>query len=158
RVDDRLVTATNPDDSGRRLMRALSGSVGVAVTPSDAVTVYGNVGTSFETPTTTELTNRPGSAGGFNPALQPQKATSLEVGVRGDWQGRLNYSLALFQATVRDQLIPFPDTLQRVYYQNAGRSLHRGGVLGADLSLGGGLSVVGGATFSVYPDEYRPFR
>src|SRR6266581_4643739 len=57
KADDRYVTATNPDDSGRRLMSALSGSVGVAVTPSDAVTVYGNVGTSFETPTTTELTN-----------------------------------------------------------------------------------------------------
>src|SRR5436309_9397737 len=36
RADDRLITASNPDDSGRRLMRALSGSVGVAVTPSDA--------------------------------------------------------------------------------------------------------------------------
>jgi len=156
RVDDRLVTATNPDDSGRRLMRALSGSVGVAVTPSDAVTVYGNVGTSFETPTTTELTNRPGSAGGFNPVLQPQKATSLEVGMRGDWQGRLNYSLALFQATVRDQLIPFPDTLQRVYYQNAGRSLHRGVELGADLSLGAGLSLVGAYTFADYRyDEFQ---
>src|SRR5439155_1365103 len=33
RADDRLVTASNPDDSGSRLMRALSGSVGVAVTP-----------------------------------------------------------------------------------------------------------------------------
>src|SRR5207302_9129038 len=60
-ADDRLITATNPNDSGSRLMRALSGSVGVADTPSDAVTVYGNIGTSFETPTTTELTNQPNS-------------------------------------------------------------------------------------------------
>src|SRR2546430_8566662 len=87
RVNDRLVNDSNPDDSGGRLMRALSGSLGVAVTPSDGVTLYGNVGTSFETPTTTELTNRPRSAGGFNPALQPQKATSLEVGARGDGHG-----------------------------------------------------------------------
>src|SRR5438094_4890791 len=59
-VNDRLITLSppNPDDSGRRLMSALSGSVGVAVTPSDALTLYGNIGTSFETPTTTELTNR----------------------------------------------------------------------------------------------------
>src|SRR5205823_952095 len=46
RVNDRLITGTNPNDSGGRLMRALSGTVGVAVTPSDALTVYGNVGTS----------------------------------------------------------------------------------------------------------------
>src|SRR5213080_4581671 len=34
-VNDRLVNDSNPDDSGGRLMRALSGSLGVAVTPSD---------------------------------------------------------------------------------------------------------------------------
>ncbi len=106
-VHDRLVNDSNPDDSGARLMRALSGSLGVAVTPSNAVTVYGNIGTSFETPTTTELTNRPDSAGGFNPGLRPQKATNYEVGARGDVAGRLNYSVALFQAGVRDELIGY---------------------------------------------------
>ncbi|PYO83457.1 MAG: hypothetical protein DMD65_05855 [Gemmatimonadetes bacterium] len=155
-VDDRLGTTTNPDDSGNRLMRALSGSLGVAVTPSDAVTVYGNLGTSFETPTTTELTNRPGSAGGFNPSLQPQKATTYEMGVRGDWRGRLNYSLAVFQANVRDQLIPFPDTLQRVYYQNAGRSIHRGIELGANVAVGTGLNLLAAYTFADY--RYDQFR
>src|SRR5690349_15366729 len=138
RADDRLITPTNPDDSGERLMHALSGSVGVAVTPSDALTVYGNVGTSFETPTTTELTNRPNSAGGFNPTLQPQTATNYEVGVRGDVAGRLNYSVALFQADVRDELIPFqvplPAAPGRVFYRNAGRSRHRGVELGTELA------------------------
>ena len=155
-VHDRLITATNPDDSGDRLMKALSGSVGVAVTPSDAVTLYGNVGTSFETPTTTELTNRPNAAGGFNPSLEPQKATNYEVGVRGDWHGRLSYSLALFQANVRDQLIPFPDTLQRVYFQNAGRSIHRGVEVGVDLTVAAGLNLVGAYTLADYRyDEFR---
>ncbi|HYL55166.1 MAG TPA: TonB-dependent receptor, partial [Gemmatimonadales bacterium] len=127
-VDDRLITSTNPDDSGRRLMSALSGSLGIAVTPSEALTVYGSVGTSFETPTTTELANRPTGAGGFNPTLEPQTATNYEIGMRGDAAGRLNYSLALFDAEVRAELIPFPvpsDTTGRVYYQNAGRSRHR---------------------------------
>src|SRR5213595_407336 len=130
---DRLINAGNPDDSGDRLMRALSGSIGVAVTPSDALTLYGNIGTSFETPTTTELTNRPSGAGGFNPALEPQKATTYEIGVRGDVAGRLNYSVALFDAEVRDELIQFPvpaDANGRVFYQNAGRSRHRGVELG----------------------------
>ena len=155
-VDDRLVTPSNPDDSGRRLMNALSGSLGAAVTPSDAVTVYANVGTSFETPTTTELTNRPGSAGGFNPDLQPQKATTYELGMRGEVTTRLEYSLALFRARVRDQLIPFPDTLQRVYYQNAGRSSHRGIELGADLAVTPGLSLQAAYTFADY--RYDQFR
>ncbi len=151
RADDRLVTASNPNDSGRRLMRALSGSLGVAVTPSDALTVYGNVGTSFETPTTTELTNRPSGAGGFNPTLEPQKATNYEIGVRGDVVGRLNYSVALFDAEVRDELIQFPvpaDTNGRVFYQNAGKSRHRGVELGAELEIASGVSLMTSWTYS----------
>ncbi len=150
-ADDRLITATNPDDSGRRLMKALSGSIGIAVAPSDAVTAYGNVGTSFETPTTTELTNRPSGAGGFNPTLEPQKATNYEFGVRGSVGERLNYSVALFDAEVRGELIPFPvpaDTTGRVYYQNAGRSRHRGVELGADLLIAPGVNLVTAWTYS----------
>ena len=150
-VNDRLVNDSNPDDSGGRLMRALSGSLGVAVTPSDVVTVYGNIGTSFETPTTTELTNRPSGAGGFNPTLEPQKATNYEIGVRGDVRGRLNYSVALFDAEVRDELIQFPvpaDANGRVFYQNAGRSRHRGVELGSELEIAAGLNLVTTWTYS----------
>ena len=150
-VDDRLITSTNPDDSGRRLMSALSGSLGMAVTPSDALTVYGSVGTSFETPTTTELANRPTGAGGFNPSLEPQTATNYEIGMRGDAAGRVNYSLALFDAEVRAELIPFPvpaDTTGRVYYQNAGRSRHRGIELGADVEIASGVNLVTAWTYS----------
>ncbi len=158
-ADDRLIipglnpgdAPLNADDSGARLMRALSGSFGVAVTPSDALTVYGNVGTSFETPTTTELTNRPSGAGGFNATLEPQKATNYEIGVRGDVAGRLNYSVALFDAEVRDELIAIPvpgDTAGRVYYQNAGRARHRGVELGAELEFVPGLDLVTAWTYS----------
>ncbi len=152
RADDRLITPTNPDDSGQRLMHALSGSVGVAVTPSDALTVYGNVGTSFETPTTTELTNRPNSAGGFNPTLQPQTATNYEIGVRGDLVGRLNYSVALYHANVTDELIgyayPPPTAPGRVYFQNAGKSRHRGIELGTELEIVSGLDLTTTWTYS----------
>lgn len=150
-VHDRLITTTNPDDSGDRLMKALSGSFGVAVTPSDGVTLYGNVGTSFETPTTTELTNRPSGAGGFNPTLGPQKATNYEVGVRGNAGGRLDYSVALFDAEVRGELISFPvpaDTTGRVFYENAGRSRHRGVELGAGLEIMSGLDLTTSWTYS----------
>jgi iron complex outermembrane recepter protein len=152
RVADRLVSGTNPDDSGRRLMRSPSGSLGVTVAASDAVTVYANVGTSFETPTTTELTNRPTMAGGFNPSLEPQKATNYEVGARGDAAGRLNYSVALYQVNVRDALIPFqvqdPSSSGRVFFQNAGRTRHRGLELGAHLAVVPGVSLITSWTVS----------
>src|SRR5256886_10551838 len=150
---DRLINTGNPDDSGDRMKPAPSRSIGVAVTPSDALTLYGNIGTSFETPTTTELTNRPSGAGGFNPALDAQKAATYELGVRGDVAGRLNYSVALFTAAVRGELISYPvpaDTTGRVYYQNAGRSRHRGVELGAELAIAAGLTLTTTWTYSDY--------
>jgi iron complex outermembrane receptor protein len=152
-AQDRINTPTHPDGSGRRLMSALSGSLGVAVTPTDALTVYGNVGTSFETPTTTELTNRPDSAGGFNPNLNPQTATNYELGSRGVVAaGRLSYSIALFQAEVRDELIgyqvPPPAAIGRVFFRNAGRSRHRGVELGATADLVPGLRLSTAWTYS----------
>lgn len=140
-VQDRLVTAANPDDSGDRLMRSLSGSLGIAVSPSDALTVYGNVGSSFETPTTTELANRPDTAGGFNQALRPQTAWNYEIGARGRFAAWAAYSVAVFQADVRGELIPYEIAAPRFYYRNAGSSRHRGVELGTDVTPIPGVSV-----------------
>lgn len=140
-VRDRLITGTNPDDSGDRLMRAWSGSLGLAVNPSDAITLFGSVGSSFETPTTTELVNRPDTAGGFNQDLQPQTAWNYEVGARGRWTSRATYSLTLFQADVKNELIPYEIAAPRFYYRNAGSSRHRGVELGADVTSASGVSL-----------------
>ncbi len=149
---DRLIAGTNPDDSGGRLMAALSGSLGVTHTLADAATLYGNVGTSFETPTTTELTNRPDTAGGFNPTLQPQHAVNYELGVRGEVAGRLSYSVAAFRAEVKDELIAYqiPTSLGRVFYQNAARSRHQGIELGASAVLAPGLDLAVSWTYADY--------
>ena len=142
-VRDRLITGTNPDDSGERLMSALSGSVGVALSPSRALTVYGNVASSFETPTTTELANSPSGAGGFNTGLEPQHAWNYEIGARGTLGGgsRFSYSGTLFQADVRDALVPYEIAAPRFYYRNAGSTRHRGVELSGNLALVAGVSV-----------------
>src|SRR5216110_285851 len=121
-AEDHLISTTppNPDDSGDRLMQQLSGSLGIAVNPSQTVTVYGNIGSSFETPTTTELANSPTGAGGFNPDLQPQTAVNYEIGARGAPHRRLAYSVAVFQADVRNELIQYASVPPRSYYRNAG--------------------------------------
>jgi len=150
RVTDRLVTATNPDDSGDRLMRALSGSLGLAVNPGRDVTVYANVGSSFETPTTTELANRPDTAGGFNPALEPQKAWTYEVGARANPAGRVRWSVAVFQADVSDELISYevPSSPQRRFFRNAGSARHRGLEVGGEVPVRPGLVLEGAYTYS----------
>jgi iron complex outermembrane receptor protein len=150
RVTDRLATPANPDDSGDRLMRALSGSLGLAVNPGRDVTVYANVGSAFETPTTTELANRPDTSGGFNLALAPQTAWTYEVGARGNAAGRANWSVAVFQADVSDELISYevPSSPQRRFFRNAGTARHRGLELGGEVTVLPGLVLGGAYTFS----------
>lgn len=127
-ADDRFVAADNPDDSGERLMSSLSPSAGISFTFGQPLTLYSNVATAFETPTTTELTNRPSGAGGFNPDLEPQKALSIEFGGRGHLGGWLTYEAAVFRANVRNALISFqvPGAGGRDFFRNAGSTLHRG--------------------------------
>jgi len=158
-VQDHLIfataTDTNPDDSGARLMRALSGSLGVAVSASSKSTIYANVGSSFETPTTTELANSPSGSGGFNTGLKPQQAWNYEIGMRGSAGRRFGYTLAVFQADVRNALIPYEIAAPRFYYRNAGSTRHRGVELSADMSVAPGTSVNVAWTYSDY--RYRHY-
>ncbi|HMA22007.1 MAG TPA: TonB-dependent receptor, partial [Gemmatimonadaceae bacterium] len=149
-VRDRLIAGTNPDDSGERLMRALSGSLGIAVNPFRNLTVYGNVASSFETPTTTELANSPSGAGGFNTGLKPQHAWNFALGARASLDRRFTYSVALFKAEVRDALVPYEIATPRFFYRNAGSTRHHGLEVGGDLSLSPGLSLSAAWTYSDY--------
>ena len=155
-VSDHLITGTNPDDSGERLMQALSGSLGLALNPSRMLTLYGNVASSFETPTTTELANSPSGAGGFNTGLNPQKAVNFEVGARGLIGGdRFTYTASLFQANVRDALVPYEIAAPRFFYRNAGSTRHRGVELSGGARVMDGLSVNVIWTYSNY--RYREY-
>ncbi|HEV8382916.1 MAG TPA: TonB-dependent receptor [Gemmatimonadales bacterium] len=154
-VADHLIIPGNPDDSGDRLMHALSGSLGIATNPSRTVTVYGNVGSSFETPTTTELANSPAGTGGFNTGLKPQQAWNYEIGARGSPGQRVGYTVAVFQADVRDALIPYEIAAPRFYYRNAGSTRHRGLEVSADLSVAPGMNLSIAWTYSDY--RYRHY-
>src|SRR5882672_2606042 len=156
-VQDHLITTTpvNPDDSGDRLMRALSGSLGVAVSASSTSTIYANVASSFETPTTTELANSPSGSGGFNTGLKPQPAWNYEIGTRGSAGRHVRYTVAVFQADVRDALIPYEIAAPRFYYRNAGSTRHRGMELSADLAVTPGVSLNAAWTYSDY--RYRRY-
>lgn len=127
-VEDRLVTAESPDDSGRRILDALSPSLGVSVRVLDGLALYGNIATAFETPTTTELANRPDGAGGFNPALQPQRAVSYEVGGKARLGDRASLDVALYRIELEHTLVPFevPGAPGRQFFRNAGSAAHQG--------------------------------
>jgi iron complex outermembrane receptor protein len=141
-VHDRLVTAKDPDDSGARTMGAWSPTLGVSVSAAPWLSVYGNVGTSFQTPTTTELANRPSGAGGFNPDLGPERTRSVELGAKAR-RGRGWVDLAAYRAVVDSMLIGYelPGFPGRSFYRNAGRSRNRGWEAGAGFEPVAGLTL-----------------
>jgi iron complex outermembrane receptor protein len=155
---DRLVGDGEPDDSGRRTMQALSPTVGASYAFAEALHLYANAATSFETPTTTELANRPDGAGGFNPELEPQRTRSVELGAKGRIAGRLAYQLAAYRATVENSLIPFevPEAPGRQFFRNAGRALHRGAEAGATLAAAEWLALR--ASYSYTDARFTAYR
>ena len=154
-AEDRLLV--DGDDSGDRVMSSTSASLGFVWRLRDAFQPYANVSSSFETPTTTELSNRPSGAGGFNQDLEPQRAVNFEVGVRGGG-GLFSYSASAFHVNVKDALIPFevPSVPSRRFFRNAGKTRHRGLELAATVRPIDLLTVVTAYTLADY--EFKDFR
>ena len=148
-VQDRLVSGSNPDDSGDRLLKRISPMVGAVARVAPLHALYANLASAFETPTASELTTKPDGSGGLNPDLDPQFATTAEVGVKGILSTWLRYDVAVFRTTVRDELIQYdvPGVPGRSYYRNAGRTSRQGAELGLS-AYRGPLQLNGAWTFS----------
>jgi iron complex outermembrane receptor protein len=150
-VRDRLITATNPDDSGHRLLDAVSPMIGFLARLSPLQSAYANISSAFETPTATELGNQPSGAAGINRELQPQRSTTYEIGVKGVSTRAFQYNAAVFATSVHDELIPYdvPAGGGRRFFRNAGRTSRRGVELGGAATLGG-LELGGAYTYANY--------
>ena len=146
--------ADGRDDSGTRLLHAVSPMLGAVVRMGSLASLYANVGSAFETPTTTELGNQPNGNAGLNYDLKPQYSTTYETGTKGLLFSRVQYDLALFDTEVRDELIPYqvPGTNGRTYYRNAGRTRRNG------VELSGGTEVGPVALSAAYTYSHFRFR
>ncbi|MFW6193595.1 MAG: TonB-dependent receptor family protein [Gemmatimonadota bacterium] len=124
-IDDRFLE--DGDDSGDRTLEAFSPMAGVTWSPREEVSLYANYATSFETPTASEFSNRPGGGGGINPDLDAADTESWELGAKG-WleDAGVRYDLALYLADVDDALVPFSDPTEQVFFRNAGEITRAG--------------------------------
>lgn len=127
-VDDRLVGAGEEDESDGRTLDAFSPSLGTEVDLGAGASVFASVSSFLQTPTTSELANRPDGSGGFNPDLEPTRGWTLEGGLRGRLAGRIGWEVLAFQTQLRDELIPFEVATDpgRTFFRNAGESRYRG--------------------------------
>ena len=149
-ISDFGVTDHFPSDgdaSATRTMAATSGNGGIAVQLGKHVTAWSSIATVFETPTTTELANRPDGAGGFNPDLNPQRSVTEELGVRGR-AGRLSFDAAVYHTTTNDAIVPFSEVSGRAYFRNVGSTRTRGMEAVLALTLRPGLELLGTWTYT----------
>jgi len=125
-ADDRLGS-----DDGTQTFRTLSPSIGLSY-DLKTVRLFANFSTGLETPTTTELSNRPDGQGGFND-LDAERILGMEGGVTGTWSAqRLSYDLAVFYQNIDDVLVPFQERdFGPTYFRNQGAARH----LGVETSL-----------------------
>jgi iron complex outermembrane recepter protein len=138
------------DDSGARTMAALSGNVGASWSFGDELVPYVNVSTSFETPTTTELVNKPDGSGGLNPELGPQRAVNYEIGARGQPTPTLSYSVAFFLGRVSDAIVQQAEVGGRAFFRNAGKTHNDGAEIGLSITPLPGLRLNGAYTYAHY--------
>jgi iron complex outermembrane recepter protein len=145
--------------TGRRSMDAVSPSVGVTVPIRGDINLFASLGTVFETPTTTELKNRPEGAGGFNPELEPQRGTSGEVGLRRDLGALAALEVTAFRTNLRNELIPFevPEVQGQVFFRNVGTSSHTGVEATLSASSPSGL-LRGDLTYSRTDARFRSYE
>lgn len=134
-VDDRYVTASNPDDSGRRLYSATTPVAGVLFRARGNWHLYASWGHGFETPTFNELGYRNDGGSGLNLGLAATRSDNFEVGSKWRWAGSNSVELAWFQADTRDELAVASNTDGRTTYRNRGRAKRRGVEAELQLSL-----------------------
>jgi len=159
-VNDRRLL--DGDQSGRRTWRETSPGVGLNWRPGDALNLFFNFGTAFQTPTTTELANPddPGAGGGFNRALGPETARNLELGGRWRRPGTGSFEASVFRTRVDDAIasieVPGFSGTGREFFSNAGRSTRYGIEVAGQAELGSRFGV--DAAYSYSDFEFDQFK
>lgn len=124
--DDRIGS-----DSASKNFDSINPKLGVLWDMTSQSQAFANVTWTSEPPTFSEL--NPSGAPGFA-ALDPQKATTLEIGSRGMWQD-IGWDVAAYHAWLKDELQMFVDSSGATVATNADKTIHQGVELGLDVPV-----------------------
>ncbi len=126
----------NGDNSGRQIFHGLSPKVGARYDLTPKSQVFANFSRSFEPPSFGELTNV--AAGGLL-RLDPQRASTVEVGTRGQ-EALVQWDAVYYHAWVSDELLSLNDgSGNPLGTLNASQTRHQGIELGLGADLVRGL-------------------
>ncbi len=122
---------TDEKSSAKESWERFSPKVGATYALRQGVNIYGTISTGFQTPTRGEIRT--------NNDLGPQKAINYEVGFKGRLQNKHSLDLAFFHTSVNEEIIKLMDNDGLTFYDNAGKTLHRGVELSGRFELLKGL-------------------
>jgi len=130
RYDNYIFKVDDPftNNSGKRKMNQMSPSAGIFYKPNSESKIFLNYSNSFQTPTTSELSNRQETEGGFNPNLNPEKIYQFELGSEYFFHDlNILISAAGYYLNFRDLIIPYQVTgSEEVFFRNAGKAENKG--------------------------------
>lgn len=130
--DDHFVVPGNPDDSGRRSYSATTPVAGLLYKLRKNISMYGNLGRGFETPTFAELAHQSGSASGLNFNLQASRSRHAEAGIKAVLTELARVNFAVFDILTYDEIVVESAAGGRTVFKNAGRTSRRGFELGGE--------------------------
>jgi iron complex outermembrane recepter protein len=138
KFDDRFPpTVADPDNSDKQEFFGFSPKLGLRYEFLKTAQAYFNVSRSYEPPSFGELV---GSRDGGLVELDAQRATTVEVGTRGDF-AKLNWDVSYYYAWLEDELLSLNDPdgnpLGTV---NAKKTIHQGFEVGLGYSIWEGLA------------------
>lgn len=136
-TEDHLITADNPDDSGRvRHARAVP-VAGLRWTPQRWLQLHASAGAGFETPTAAELAYRNDGGAGLNLGLAPARSRNLEAGLKARTDQGALLTATLFRADTHDDIVSAGASGGRTVFANAGRTRRDGLEFAVDAPLAG---------------------
>src|SRR3546814_186686 len=141
KADDRFLA--DGDHSGTDDYTYLNPKLGLIWDVDPTWQIFGNISRSTEPPTFSDLSP---TAGAGYADIDPQKATTLEIGTRGrrpDSRWEWGWDVAVYRAWLRDeiQLFDLGGGMNRA--ANADRTVHQGVEIGFDVTVAKGLFVGG---------------
>ncbi len=134
---DRFIVTGNPDDSGTRDYSATTPVAGLLYRYSKTLSLYGNLGAGFETPTFAELAHQNPPASGLNFALQASRSRHAETGVKAIVPGLARVNAALFAIETKNEIVVDTNAAGRTTFKNAGRTERYGFETGAETVAAG---------------------
>ena len=125
RSTDHFIAGANADDSGSRSYSETTPVAGLVFRPTKLLSLYGNLGRGFETPTFAELAYR-NTGTGLNFDLEPSRSKHAELGAKAILPGLARVNAAVFDIDVSDEIVVDVAMNGRTTFRNAGHTARRG--------------------------------